>query len=143
MVNGAAYSSFESFGKYVTAGEKIVVYVDADPNGKLPQLCFGQVGKGKGDWRRWVNLTPGRNEITVPENINPSAIYLVNQATSKEQAFAPRVRVEGGTKFPTYYHGETNPKEFRKELEEFAKKVNTDDTAFENGHPTDSVYNID
>lgn len=142
MVNGAAYSSFESFGKYVTAGEKIVVYVDADPNGKLPQLCFGQVGKGKGDWRRWVNLTPGRNEITVPENINPSAIYLVNQATSKEQAFAPRVRVEGGTKFPTYYHGETNPQEFRKELEEFAKKVNIDDTAFENGHPTDSVYNI-
>ena len=141
-INGAAYASFESFGKYVTPGEEIVVYVDADPNGVLPKLCFGQVGKGINDWRRWVNLTPGRNVIKAPTNINPSALYLVNEAYPNEQAYAPRVRIEGGTKFPTYFHGETDPKEFLEELKEYAKNVEYDDKAFENGNPDGKVFNI-
>ena len=96
-INGNAYSSFQSTGLYVTAGEEFEVYVEADINGVMPQLCFGQVGKGKGDWRRWVTLKPGRNIIKAPENINPSAVYIVNNANKNDQAFAPKIRLEGGT----------------------------------------------
>lgn len=141
-INGAAYASFESVGKYVTAGEEIVVYVDADANGVLPQLCFGQVGKGKGDWRRWANLQPGKNIITVPSGINPSAIYVVNHANPEDQAYAPRVRVEGGTEFPIYIHGETNPNEFYNELKEYASKVEYSDEAFAEGNPEGKFFNI-
>lgn len=141
-INGNAYASFESFGKYVTAGEQITVYVDADANGVLPQLCFGQIGKGQGDWRRWVNLKPGKNIITVPSNINPSAIYLVNNADATQQAYAPRVRIEGGTEFPIYYHGETDPQEFYKELVAYSKNIEYADEAFAEGNASDKVFNI-
>lgn len=141
-INGGAYASFESVGKYVTAGEEIVVYVDADANGVLPTLCFGQVGKDKGDWRRWANLKPGKNVIKAPSGINPSALYVVNNASKEDQAYAPRVRVEGGTKFPTYFHGETDPDEFFKELKAYSEKVEFNDSAFENGNPQGKVYNI-
>lgn len=141
-INGAAYASFESFGKYVTPGEKITVYVDADPKGVLPRLCFGQVGRDKNDWRRWTNLKVGKNEITAPKGINPSALYLVNDATPKDQAYAPKVRIEGGTKFPTYFHGETDPEKFVEELKEYASKIDYNDKNFENGNPESKVYNI-
>lgn len=141
-INGNAYASFESFGKYVTAGETITVYVDADPNGVMPQLCFGQVGKGQGDWRRWVTLKPGKNVITAPTNINPSALYLVNNADKTQQAYAPRVRVEGGTAFPTYFHGETDPEAFYEELKAYAENIEYEDAAFANGNPAGKVFNI-
>lgn len=141
-INGNAYASFESFGKYVTAGEEITVYVDADPNGVMPQLCFGQVGKGQGDWRRWVTLKPGKNVITVPANINPSAIYLVNNADETQQAYAPQVRIEGGTVFPTYFHGETDPQEFYDELVAYAKNIEYSDEEFADGNPAGKVFNI-
>ncbi|MDU7549987.1 MAG: discoidin domain-containing protein, partial [Clostridium perfringens] len=115
-ISGNAYSSFQSTGLYVTAGEEFEVYVEADINGVMPQLCLGQVGKDKGDWRRWVTLKPGRNIIKAPENINPSAVYIVNNANKNDQAFAPKIRLEGGTKFPTYIYGETDPREFAKEV---------------------------
>ncbi|MDU7442251.1 MAG: M60 family peptidase N-terminal accessory domain-containing protein, partial [Clostridium sp.] len=141
-INGNAYSSFQSTGLYVTAGEEFEVYVEADRNGVMPQLCFGQVGKGQGDWRRWLTLKPGRNIIKAPENINPSAVYIVNNANKKDQAFAPKIRLEGGTKFPTYIYGETDPREFAKEVKAYAEKVEYSDEAFANGNPEGKVYNI-
>lgn len=141
-INGAAYASFQSFGRYVTQGEKITVYVDADANGVLPKLCFGQVGKDKNDWRRWATLHAGKNIITAPKGINPSAVYLVNEAAPKDQAYAPKVRLEGGTKFPTYFHGETDPGKFLEELKAYVEKIDYDDSAFDNGNPENKVYNI-
>ena len=141
-INGSAYASFESLGKYVTAGEEIVVYVDADANGVMPTLCFGQVGKGQGDWRRWANLKPGKNVITAPSNINPSALYIFNNAGPEDQAYAPRIRVQGGTNFPTYYHGETDPNEFIDELKAYSQNIEYDDSKFANGNPQGKVYNI-
>lgn len=137
-----AFTSFESFGRYVTPGEELIVYVDADPSGKMPQLAFGQIANNKGAWRRTVNLRPGRNVIKAPTDMNCAAVYLVNEAYPEEQAYAPRVRFEGGTQFPTYFHGETDPKEFAKELEEYANKVEYSDAAFVNGNPNGKVYNI-
>lgn len=141
-INGNAYASFQSTGLYVTAGEEFEVYVEADRNGVMPQLCLGQVSKGQGDWRRWITLKPGRNLIKVPENINPSAVYIVNNANQKDQAFAPKIRLEGGTKFPTYIYGETDPREFAKEVNAYAEKVEYSDEAFANGNPEEKVYNV-
>lgn len=141
-INGGAYTSLESFGRYVTPGEEIIVYVDADPTGKMPQLGFGQVGKTQGNWRRTVNLHPGRNVVKAPTDMNCAAVYLINEAYPEEQAYAPKVRFEGGTKFPTYFHGETDPKEFAKELEEYERKVAVNDEDFVNGNPKGKVYNI-
>lgn len=141
-INGSAYASFESLGKYVTAGEEIIVYVDADANGVMPTLCFGQVGKGQGDWRRWANLKPGKNVIVAPSNINPSALYIFNNAGPSDQAYAPRIRVEGGTNFPTYYHSETDPNEFFEELKAYSQNIEYDDSKFANGSPKGKVYNI-
>ena len=138
----AAFTSMESFGRYVTPGEELIVYVDADPSGKMPQLGFGQIANNKGAWRRTVNLHPGRNVIKAPTDMNCAAVYLINEAYPEDQAYAPKVRFEGGTEFPTYFYGETDPKEFAKELEEYAKKVEYSDDAFLNGNPKDKVYNI-
>ena len=137
-----AFTSMESFGRYVTPGEELIVYVDADPSGKMPQLGFGQIANNKGAWRRTVNLHPGRNVIKAPNDMNCAAVYLINEAYPEDQAYAPKVRFEGGTKFPTYFHGETDPKEFAKELEEYAKKVEYSDDAFLKGNPDGKVYNI-
>ena len=141
-INGAAYTSFAPFGRYVTPGEEIVVYVDADPNSPMPKLCFGQVGKGKGDWRRWANLQPGKNVIKAPTDMNSAAVYLVNDYKPEEQAYAPKVRFEGGTDYPVYRHGETNPEDFNKQLKEYVSKVEYNDKEFENGNPEGKVFNI-
>ncbi len=141
-INGAAYTSLEPFGKYVTPGEEIVVYVDADPNSPMPKLCFGQVGKGKNDWRRWANLQPGKNVIKAPTDMNCAGVYLVNDYTPEEQAYAPKVRFEGGTSYPLYRHGETTPEEFNKQLKEYASKVEYSDDAFKSGNPKGKVFNI-
>ena len=141
-INGAAYTSFNPFGKYVTPGEEIVVYVDADPNGPMPKLCFGQIGKGQGDWRRWVNLQPGKNVVKAPTNMNSAGVYLVNDYTPEEQPYAPRVRFEGGTSYPLYIHGETTPEEFNEQLKEYVSKIEYDDKAFVNGNPEGKVFNI-
>ena len=141
-INGAAYTSLEPFGKYVTPGEEITVYVDADPNSPMPKLCFGQVGKGQGDWRRWADLHPGKNVIKAPTNMNSAAVYLVNEYTPEEQAYAPRVRFDGGTSYPIYRHGETTPEEFNKQLEEYVSKVEYNDDAFKSGNPDGKVFNI-
>lgn len=141
-INGAAYSSFQSTGLYVTQGEEITVYVEADENGVMPKICFGQVGKGQGDWRRWANLQPGKNVIKAPTGINPSAVYIVNDALPQDQAFAPKIRLEGGNKFPTYIHGKTDANEFANEVKEYAQTVEYDDNAFANGNPEGKRFNI-
>lgn len=131
-------------GYYVTPGETITVYVEADENGILPQLAFGQVGDDKNGWRRSYNLKPGINEITAQgyDKIRPAAIYVSNQALPEDQAYAPKVRIVGGTKFPMYVHGRTSTEEFKRELDEYMKNVSFNDEDFDNGNPNGYYYNI-
>lgn len=136
--------SFDSTGYYVTPGETIYVYVDADPNGVMPKLVFGQIAKDKNDWRRWFTLKPGLNVITAQtiDKMNPAAIYICNPALPEDQAYAPRIRIAGGTKFPLYVHGKTDPADFEAELTEYLKNVSYNDNDFANGNPNGYYYNI-
>ncbi|WP_040196176.1 NPCBM/NEW2 domain-containing protein [Candidatus Soleaferrea massiliensis] len=136
--------SYDSTGYYVTPGETIYVYVDADQNSVMPKLLFGQIAKDKNDWRRWFTLKPGLNVITAQtiDKMNPAAIYIYNPALPEDQAYAPRVRIEGGTKFPLYVHGKTDPQDFENELREYLKNVSYNDNDFADGNPNGYYYNI-
>lgn len=141
----SAFHSLDSFGYYVAPGETFSVFVDADPNGPMPTLLLGQAGKDKNDWRRWYSLKPGMNTFTAQgfDQMMPAAVYIVNRALPHEQKYAPRVRLDGGTKYPMYVHGKTTPEEFRAELEAYAPNVSININDFANGKPTDGkVYNI-
>src|SRR5690606_33579668 len=98
----------------------------------------------KNGWHRRYSLQPGLNTITAPssENMNPAVIYVENPALPSEQAYAPKVRLIGGTVFPVYYHGKTDPAEYERELEEYVAKISVDDNDFANGKPKDVVYNV-
>ena len=136
--------NLETFGRYVTPGETIKVYVDADASGVMPQLVLGQLANDKNGWTRFYTLKPGLNTITAPsfDNMAPAVIYAYNPALPSDQAYAPRIRVEGGTEFPVYYHGVTDPAEYEKELEEYTAKISTDDNDFANGVRDDVYYNV-
>lgn len=136
--------SLDTFGKYVVPGETIQLFVDADKNGVMPTLVFGQIADDKNGWHRKYTLQPGLNTITAPaySNMKPAVIYIENGALPTEQAYAPRVRLVGGTKFPVYYHGVTDPADFEKELEAYVAKISVNDDDFAKGKPSDAVYNV-
>ncbi|MFJ7737184.1 NPCBM/NEW2 domain-containing protein [Lysinibacillus sp. NPDC097287] len=136
--------SLETFGRYVVPGETIQIFVDADEKGVMPNLVLGQIADDKNGWHRRYSLHPGLNTITAPsyENMKPAVIYVENAALPSEQAYAPKVRLIGGTAFPVYYHGKTDPAEFERELEEYVAKISTDDNDFATGKPKDVVYNV-
>lgn len=131
-------------GYYVTPGETIYVYVEADEKGIMPNLAFGQIGDDRNGWRRSFNLKPGLNEITAQnfDKMRPAAIYISNQALPEDQAYAPKVRIVGGTKFPMYVHGKTDTETFKNELDEYMKNVSFNDEDFDNGNPNGYYYNI-
>lgn len=131
-------------GYYVTPGETIYVYVEADDDSVMPNLVFGQVGDDKNGWRRSFDLKPGINKITAQsyDKMRPAAIYVSNQALPEDQAYAPKVRIVGGTKFPMYVHGKTDTETFKNELDEYMKNVSFNDDDFDNGNPNGYYYNI-
>ncbi|MEG0438177.1 MAG: NPCBM/NEW2 domain-containing protein [Solibacillus sp.] len=136
--------SLETFGKYAVPGETIQVFVDADEKGVMPNLIFGQIADDKNGWIRRYPLHPGLNTITAPSyaNMKPAVIYVENPALPSEQAYAPKVRLIGGTAFPVYYHGKTDPVAFEKELEQYVAKISINDNDFANGKPNDVVFNV-
>ena len=136
--------SLETFGRYVVPGETIQVFVDADEKGVMPNLVLGQLADGRNGWVRRYSLSPGLNTITAPSynDMKPAVVYIENGALPNEQAYAPRVRLVGGTAFPVYYHGKTTPEEFERELEKYVEKISTNDDDFENGVPKNVVYNV-
>lgn len=131
-------------GYYVTPGETIYVYVEADEKSIMPRLAFGQVGDDRNSWRRSYDLKPGMNEITAQsfDKMRPAAIYVSNQALPEDQPYAPKVRIVGGTKFPMYVHGKTDTETFKKELDEYMENVSFNDEDFDNGNPNGYYYNI-
>ncbi|MEK4426467.1 NPCBM/NEW2 domain-containing protein [Solibacillus sp. FSL K6-1523] len=136
--------SLETFGKYAVPGETIQVFVDADEKGVMPNLILGQIADDKNGWIRRYPLHPGLNTITAPsyENMKPAVIYVENPALPSQQAYAPKVRLIGGTAFPVYYHGKTDPAAFEKELEQYVAKISVNDNDFANGKPNDVVFNV-
>ncbi len=139
-----AVISMDSFGRYVVPNETISVYVDADPNGVMPTLGFGQIADDKNGWRREYSLKPGKNVITAPgpDNMNPAAVYVINKALPEQQAYAPRVRMEGGTAFPIYRHGETSPEQFKQDLIAYCENISINNEDFYHGVPEGKFYNI-
>ncbi|MER1987337.1 MAG: NPCBM/NEW2 domain-containing protein [Solibacillus sp.] len=118
------------------AGEKITVYVDADPSGPLPQLVFTQQ---EGSWNAWsstVSLKPGINEFTVPTIYNGNVtqggpIYIVNPYTPDQQQKTPLIRIEGGEQFPIFTKT-SNVDEFKAFLIDYKNRLEADVAA----HPT-------
>ena len=125
--------SLDSYGKYALPGETIRVFVDADKQGTMPILVVGQ-GKVTGNsWgRKEYELAAGMNVITMPQDANllPGVLYIRNPASSEDQAYAPRVRIEGGHEYPVYRHGEMTPEEYNKELEAYCAKVEEDPSTY-------------
>ncbi|MFF5995984.1 NPCBM/NEW2 domain-containing protein [Lysinibacillus sp. KU-BSD001] len=136
--------SLDTFGRYVVPGETIQVFVDANENGVMPNLILGQIADDKNGWIRRYSLKPGLNTITAPsyDNMKPAVVYVENPALPNEQAYAPKVRLVGGTAFPVYYHGKTDPAAFEKELEAYVANISTNDNDFASGIPKDVIYNV-
>lgn len=122
-------------GVYAKPGDKITIYVDADPNQPLPTLMFSQQEGSFANWGRTVSLHPGRNIITVPEVAKDSwykhdvtkggPIYIVNPYTQEQQSKAPIIRFNGGDKFP-FATKDINVEEFKEFLIEYKKKIDED-----------------
>ncbi len=118
--------SLDSYGKYALPGETIRIFVDADKQAAMPILVVGQCNVRGDSWlRKEYQLAAGMNVITMPEDTNllPGVLYIKNPATPKEQAYAPRVRIEGGHEYPVYRHGEMTPEEYNRQLEAYCAKV--------------------
>ncbi|MBO3444968.1 NPCBM/NEW2 domain-containing protein [Clostridium sp. CCUG 7971] len=122
-------------GVLAKPGEKLTVYVDADPKGPLPQIFFSQQEGSWSTWGRTLSLHPGKNIITVPEIpkdkeyhhdvTKGGPIYIVNPYTPEQQPKAPVIRFVGGQKFP-FVTKDTNIEEFKKFLIEYKKKIDED-----------------
>ena len=116
-------------------GDRITVYVDADPTQPLPKLAFSQQEGSYANWMKTVSLVPGKNVITVPEVpkdgayaydvTKGGAIYIVNPYTSEEQSKAPVIRFASGDKFP-FATKDTNVEEFKEFLIEYKKAIDED-----------------
>ncbi len=129
------FYGFDATGFYISPNETISVYADFDANDPAPTLVFGQIGEIRGSssndswavngWKRDYSLKPGINVITAPSwnTFGPSAIYFDNNCGPEDQSRAPKVRIVGGTRFPLYVHGETDPAVFRAELEAYLTNV--------------------
>lgn len=133
--------TFDLSGYYARPGEKLGVYVSADPKGPMPSIVLATVAQNPWDWAYGGDglvLSNGYNLIEVPKDMKScQAIYFCNPALPDQQAFAPTVRLVGGTKYPVYRYDPadmpevTRAKEaaFLKELEEYVKGVTDVPTA--------------
>lgn len=104
---------FDLTGYYARPGETIGVYVNADENGPMPRFVLATANQHPGGWCFGYDgkaLANGYNEIKVPDTMpDCQAIYFYNPAIPSEQAFAPVVRIVGGTPYPVYRYDSENP----------------------------------
>lgn len=113
-----ALHAFDPTGIYIKPGETLHIYVDADPDGRMPEVVTG--------YSKFTKLNPGYNEFKLPADAtSPQRIHLANRALPEHQAYAPRIRIEGGSHYPVYYYGKTDNEAFMKELKEYTERVNT------------------
>ena len=122
-------------GVLAKPGDTITVYVDADPKQPLPKLFFSQQEGSFANWGRTVNLSPGKNVITVPtvpednwykhDVTKGGPIYIVNPYTKEEQPKTPVIRFVGGERFP-FLTADTNVEEFKQFLIDYKKRIDED-----------------
>lgn len=124
---------FNLTGYYAVPGETLGVYVNADPNGPMPRLVLATANQFKSSWAfdyDGMPLSNGYNEIKAPADMKGcQLIYFYNPAIPADQAFAPVVRLVGGTEYPVYRYNSKypeksdDPTEFMKKLEAYENEV--------------------
>lgn len=116
-----ALHAFDPTGIYIRPGEVLRIYVDADENGRMPEVVTA--------YSHFTKLHPGYNEFSLPKSATgPTRIHLANRALPEHQAYAPRIRIEGGSRYPVYLDGKTNPETFMEELKAYAESVKNGET---------------
>lgn len=116
-----ALHAFDPTGIYMRPGEVLRIYVDADKNGRMPEVVTA--------YSHFTKLHPGYNEFSLPESATgPTRIHLANRALPEHQAYAPRIRIEGGSRYPVYQDGKTEPETFMEELKAYAESVKNGET---------------
>lgn len=114
------------------AGDKITVYVDVAEGDPTPTLLYKQSLTQHGGATSF-QLKPGKNEITIPEInyesngipkdvIQGGDLFFTNYK-SDSQKRAPKVRIEGASKYPVFILGKSDENEVMKELEAYVEKI--------------------
>ncbi|EGT3615973.1 DUF5011 domain-containing protein [Clostridium perfringens] len=129
------FQDWQITGLSTRAGDKINVYVDVAEGEPTPTLLYKQALTQHGGATSF-QLKPGKNEITIPEIsyesngipkdvIQGGELYFTNYK-SDNQTRAPKIRIEGASKYPVFVLGKSDEAEVMKELEEYVAKVNTE-----------------
>ena len=130
------FQDWQPTGIAAKSGDKIVVYVDAEPGTPLPKLMFKQTDS-RHNGTREQQLVSGKNEITVPEvegnDLRPGtakgvSIYTINPYTEAQQIRKPKIRIVGGFSYPHFIKGVDTDEEVMKELREYNDKLKADPT---------------
>ena len=130
------FQDWQPTGIAAKSGDKITVYVDAEPGTPLPSLMFKQTDS-RHNGTRSHQLVSGKNEITVPvvegNDLRPGtakgvAIYTVNPYTEAQQIRKPKIRIVGGFSYPHFIKGVDTDEEVMEELREYNDKLKADPT---------------
>ncbi|WP_416187391.1 NPCBM/NEW2 domain-containing protein [Clostridium perfringens] len=126
------FQDWQITGLSARAGDKITVYVDVAEGDPTPTLLYKQSLTQHGGATSF-QLKPGKNEITIPEInyesngipkdvIQGGDLFFTNYK-SDSQKRAPKVRIEGASKYPVFILGKSDENEVMKELEAYVEKV--------------------
>ncbi|EJT5935304.1 NPCBM/NEW2 domain-containing protein [Clostridium perfringens] len=126
------FQDWQITGLSARAGDKITVYVDVAEGDPTPTLLYKQSLTQHGGATSF-QLKPGKNEITIPEInyesngipkdvIQGGDLFFTNYR-SDNQKRAPKVRIEGASKYPVFILGKSDENEVMKELEAYVEKI--------------------
>lgn len=126
------FQDWQITGLSARAGDKITVYVDIAEGDPTPTLLYKQSLTQHGGATSF-QLKPGKNEITIPEInyesngipkdvIQGGDLFFTNYK-SDNQKRAPKVRIEGASKYPVFILGKSDENEVMKELEAYVEKI--------------------
>ena len=130
------FQDWQPTGLAVKSGQVITVYVDLEKGKPTPQLVFKQIDS-QHNGNRVINLTNGKNVITIPEvdsnELRPGTakagvLYTSNPYTPEEQGRMPKIRIEGAFSYPHYIKGVDNDEEVMQELSEYVEMLEEDST---------------
>lgn len=128
------FQEWQPTGIAVKSGEKIEVYVDAEPSTPLPKLVFKQMDS-QHNGQVIISLTNGKNVITIPEvnsnELRPGTskagvLYTSNPYTTEQQIRNPKIRIVGGISYPHFIKGVDSDEEVMEELREYNETLKAD-----------------
>ena len=139
------FQDWQVTGLSALAGDTITVYVDVEDGEPTPTLLYRQAATQHGGATTF-QLDKGKNVITIPEvdavsngildgTIQGGELFFTNY-NSDSQTRTPKVRIEGGKKYPVFVLGKSDENEVIKELEEYVAKIN------ENPETTPNVFAV-